>query len=124
LTTPKWTAHAGRLEGREYAHESAADSALIPGKHFGDFLFPHGLEANLSTRLGLNDRTLALGGQHTSPFGVDIDEIKLPGHLANGLTAEEAHAVRSSEDTLFIDVGSLRLRYSRFGLEKLDESAA
>ncbi|HMV06914.1 MAG TPA: CRISPR-associated helicase Cas3' [Accumulibacter sp.] len=123
LTAPKWKAHADRLEGREYAQASAADSALIPDKPFGDFRFPHGLEANLSTRLGLNDRTLRLGGLHGSPFGLDIDEINLPGHLAGGLTAEEAHAVRSWQDTLLIDVGSLHFRYSRFGLEKLDESA-
>lgn len=124
LTAPKWAAHAERLQGREYAHETAADGALIPGKHFGDFVFPHGLEANLSTRLGLNDRSLALGGHFVGPFGLDVDEINVPGHLADGLIGEEAHSVRSSEGILFIDVGPLRFRYSRFGLEKLDESTA
>lgn len=124
LSGPKWAAHAGRLEGREYAQESAADSALIPTKHFGEFAFPQGLEANLSTRLGLNDRTITLGGRHVSPFGQEIDEINLPGHLVNELNVEEAHAVRSSAGILIIHVGSMVFRYSRFGLEKLDESTA
>ena len=120
----KWQAHAGRLEGVGMAQAMTADNALIPDKHFGDFLFPHGLEANLATRLGLNDRTISLGGCYTSPFGQVIEEINLPGHLARGLAVEQAHLVSLDGSILLIHVGALAFRYSRFGLEKLDESAA
>jgi len=119
LAGAKWQAHAGRLEGGGLAQAMAADNALIPKKHFGDFVFPHGLEANLATRLGLNDRTISLGGSYISPFGQLIDEINIPGHLAPGLAIERAHLVRLEGSSLLIHVGPLVFRYSRFGLEKL-----
>ncbi|PJB05977.1 MAG: CRISPR-associated helicase/endonuclease Cas3 [Hydrogenophilales bacterium CG_4_9_14_3_um_filter_63_34] len=119
LAGAKWQAHAGRLEGGGIAQAMAADNALIPDKHFGDFLFPHGLEANLATRLGLNDRTVSLGASYPSPFGQLIDEINIPGHLAPGLANEQAHLVSLEGSSLFIHVGPLVFRYSRFGLEKL-----
>ena len=124
LAGAKWAAHDGRLEGGGMAKNKAAHDALIPEKHFGDFMFPRDLEANLTTRLGLNDRTISLGGSYLSPFGKAIEEINLPGHLARGLAVDQAHLVRLEERNLLIHVGTLVFRYSRFGLEKLDESAA
>lgn len=124
LNGAKWRAHADRLEGGGIAKNKAAHDALIPEKHFGEFQFPQGLEAHLTTRLGLNDRTVSLGGGYVSPFGQVIDEINIPGHLAPGLTVEQAHLVSLTGSILLIHVGPLVFRYSRFGLEKLDESAA
>lgn len=124
LTEAKWEAHAGRLEGCGFAKSKAAHDALIPEKHFGEFQFPQGLEAHLTTRLGLNDRTVSLGGSYPSPFGQVIDEINIPGHLAPGLAIDEAHLVSLEGSSLVIHIGPLVFRYSRFGLEKLDESAA
>jgi CRISPR-associated endonuclease/helicase Cas3 len=119
LAGAKWQAHAGRLEGGGIAKNKAAHDALIPERHFGEFLFPHGLEANLATRLGLNDRTVSLGAHYPSPFGQLIDEINIPGHLAPGLAIEQAHLVSLEGSSLLIHVGPLVFRYSRFGLEKL-----
>lgn len=124
LIEPKWQAHAGRLDGGGMAQAMAAANALIPEKHFGDFLFPHGLEANLATRLGMNDRTISLGGRYTSPFGETIEDLNLPGHLARDMAVDKAHLVSLDGSILLIHVGMLVFRYSRFGLEKLDESAA
>ncbi|MDD5387950.1 MAG: CRISPR-associated helicase Cas3' [Gallionellaceae bacterium] len=124
LTGAKWQAHAGRLEGGGIAKNKAAHDALIPQEHFGEFLFPHDLEAHLTTRLGLNDRAISLGGSYPSPFGQVIDEINIPGHLAPGLAIEQAHLVSLTGSRLHLHVGPLVFRYSRFGLEKLDESAA
>lgn len=113
-----WDAHAQRLEGLYGAQESAAHNALIPGEHFGDFLFPDGLEPRLATRLGLNDRRLSLGGNFLSPFGQTIDSVDIPGHLARGLDQEEADSVEPVDGLLTIRAGSLTFNYSRYGLEK------
>lgn len=124
LAGAKWQAHAGRLEGGGLAQVMTAHNALIPEKHFGDFLFPHDLEVHLTTRLGLNDRTISLCGSYASPFGQSIDEINIPGHLAPSLAIEQADQVSPTGSSLLFHVGPLVFRYSRFGLEKLDESAA
>jgi CRISPR-associated endonuclease/helicase Cas3 len=122
----KWQAHADRLEGGGIAQAMAAGNALMPDKHFGDFLFPHSLAAHLTTRLGLNDRTISLDGRYRSPFGTMVDEINLPGHLAAGLTLPQAqaHLVRLDGCNLLVSVGPMVVRYSRFGLEKVDEFTA
>lgn len=123
LASPKWQAHGGRLTGAALAQTMAAHHALIPDHHFGEFLFNERLEERLATRLGLNDRVLDLGGAYVSPFGNLIHELNLPGHLARGLASEQAHLVSQVERILDIHVGALHFRYSRFGLEKVDEPA-
>jgi len=101
----------------------AADGALIPNDPFGEFRFPRDLEPRLSTRLGLDDRRLVLGDRVTGPFGRPVDEISIPGHLAGGLDVEAADSVEATADGLVIRAGGLVFRYSRFGLEKIDEPA-
>lgn len=121
-----WARHAQYIEGIGGAQQSAAHAAAIPHKHFGDFMFPTAVEGHLATRLGLNDRRLLLGGVFTSPFGRVLEEINLPGHLARGLEVEQAHVVSREGNTLTIQAdpqGQFVYRYSRFGLEKIDEPA-
>lgn len=121
-----WTRHAQHIEGIGGAQQTAAHDAAMPDKHFGEFMFPSAIEGHLATRLGLNDRRLTLGGTYTSPFGQAIDEINLPGHLAKGLVAEQAHLVSLETDSLLIQAdpfGQFVYRYTRFGLEKIDEPA-
>lgn len=121
-----WARHAQHIEGIGGAQQTAAHDAAMPDKHFGEFLFPSALEGHLATRLGLNDRRLTLGGAYISPFGQAIDEINLPGHLAQGLESEQAHRVIQELDSLLIQadpVGKFVYRYTRFGLEKIDEPA-
>lgn len=117
-----WARHAQHIEGIGGAQQMAAHNAAMPDKHFGDFMFPTAIEGHLATRLGLNDRRLTLGGIFTSPFGQAIDEINLPGHLAKGLDAEQAHLVSLGADSLLIQadpLGQFVYRYTRFGLEKI-----
>lgn len=121
-----WARHAQHIEGIGWAQETAAHNVAMPDKHFGDFMFPPAIEGPLATRLGLNDRRLTLGGTFTSPFGQSIEEINLPSHLAKGLEAEQAHLVRLEPDSLLIQAdpfGRFVYRYTRFGLEKIDEPA-
>jgi CRISPR-associated endonuclease/helicase Cas3 len=122
LNDERWVKHSQHLEGSIQAMILAAHGALIPDKHFGDFSFPSSLETKLMTRLGLNDRRLLLGEQFPSPFGKIIEELNIPGHMARGLDKEEADSVEVKADSLVIRAGAYTYLYSRFGLEKVDES--
>lgn len=116
-----WERHGMHIEGIGGAQQSAAHAAAMPNKHFGDFVFPNAVEEHLATRLGLNDRTLSLGGSHRTPFGQTITEINIPGHLAPKTEIEQAHLVSLEGDTVLIQAdptGQTIYRYSRFGLEK------
>jgi len=116
-----WKSHAQHIEGGDIAQQISAHSAVMPNEHFGEFDFPNSFEEALSTRLGLDDRTLLLGGTHSSPFGQTITEINIPGHLAPKQEIEQAHLVRHDGDNLLIQAdtaGRYVYRYSRFGLEK------
>ena len=122
LKNEAWERHATHIEGIGGAQQSAAHAAAMPNEHFGDFMFPNAVEEHLATRLGLNDRTLFLGGCHRTPFGQTITEITIPGHLAPKIEIEQAHLVSLDADTLLIQAdpaGQTIYRYSRFGLEKV-----
>ncbi len=126
LQSDAWAKHTQHIEGIGGAKQSAAHAAAMPDKHFGDFMFPSTIERHLATRLGINERRLLLGGKFTSPFGQDLEEINLPGHLVQGLEAEEADFVSQDTDTLTIQAdpqGRFIYRYTRFGLERIDEPA-
>lgn len=117
-----WVRHASHIEGIGGAQQMAAHAAAMPDKHFGDFMFPKEIEEHLSTRLGLNDRTLSLGASYPTPFGQTISEINIPGHLAPREEFEKADRVGLEDDKLLIQAdpaGQFTYCYSRFGLEKI-----
>lgn len=118
-----WSRHGQHIEGKIQAMIMAADGAVIPQAHFGDFSFPSSLDIQLMTRLGLDDRRLSLGGSYPGPFGLDVQEVDIPGHMARGLEQEEADSTEVFPEGLVIRTGRYTYRYSRFGLEKIDESA-
>lgn len=130
LEGEKWSAHTNQLTGTGFAHRKSAADALVPDKHFGEFLFPRAVERRLAARLGLQSRTISLGRYFTTPFGTDTDEIVIPGHLVLGLDAGigQAHMVKQLPDGMRIQVdpeGWFIFQYSRFGLERgADEHAA
>lgn len=123
LQGESWLKHGQYIEGRILAMTMAADGAVIPEAHFGDFSFPSSLDTRLMTRLGLDDRRLHLGGSFPGPFGHDVEELDIPGHMAGGLEREEADAVVVTPEGLLIRAGGFTYLYSRVGLEKMDESA-
>lgn len=121
LTGDAWERHARHIEGIGGAQQSAAHAAAMPSKHFGDFVFPNSVEEHLATRLGLNDRSISLGGCYRTPFSQVIAEINIPGFLAPKTEIEQAHMVSLEGDTVLIQAdpaGQYVYRYSRFGLEK------
>jgi len=118
-----WKNHGLHVEGVDVAQQFSAHSAVIPNEHFGEFMFSNAIGERLSTRLGLSDRTLLLGGAHLSPFGQTITEINISGHLAPKQEIEQAYRVIRDDDGLLIHAdraGQYVYRYSRFGLEKTD----
>jgi len=116
-----WSRHGQHIEGEIQAMLMAADGAVIPEAHFGDFSFPSALDTRLMTRLGLDSRRLSLGGRYIGPFGLDLQELDLPGHMAPGLDQEGADSTEVSSGGLAIRAGKFAFRYSRFGLERADE---
>ena len=118
-----WLKHDQHIQGKIQAMLMAANGAVIPEAHFGDFSFPSSLDTRLMTRLGLDDRRLSLGGTYPGPFGLDVQELVIPGHMARGLDQEEADSVQVTPVGLVIRVGRYAYCYSRFGLEKIDEPA-
>jgi CRISPR-associated endonuclease/helicase Cas3 len=123
LQGESWQKHGQHIQGKIQAMLMAADGAVIPEAHFGDFNFPSSLDARLMTRLGLEDRRLSLGGDYPGPFGLYVQEIDLPGHMVKGLDRGEADSIQVSPEGLVIRAGRHFYRYSRFGLEKIDEPA-
>jgi CRISPR-associated endonuclease/helicase Cas3 len=119
----RWLNHGLHIQGKIQAMLMAADSAVIPEAHFGDFSFPSSLDTRLMTRLGLDDRRLSLGGIYTGPFGPDVQELVIPGHMARGLDQEKADSVQVAPEGLVIRAGRYAYLYSRFGLERIDEPA-
>ncbi|UCF90212.1 MAG: hypothetical protein JSW39_18185, partial [Desulfobacterales bacterium] len=118
-----WLKHGQHIQGKILAMLMAANGAVIPEAHFGDFSFPSSLDTRLMTRLGLDDRRLSLGGIYPGPFGLDVRELVIPGHMTRGLDQEEADLVRVTQEGLVIRAGRHAYRYSRFGLEKINEPA-
>jgi CRISPR-associated endonuclease/helicase Cas3 len=118
-----WQKHGQHIEGKIQAMLMAANGAIIPEAHFGDFSFPSSLDTRLMTRLGLANRRLVFDGNYLGPFGLEIAEIDIPGHMASGLAQEEADSVQVTPEGLIIRAGRHAYIYSRFGLEKYDEPA-
>lgn len=117
LKEKKWKEHIQHVEGTYFAKELAANNALIPDKHFGEFVFVNKLEERVVTRLGLDNQHLKLGKTFISPFNQKINELVIPGHLCKKLLKEQADSVEIYEQRLFIKVDDLTLCYSPFGLE-------
>jgi len=85
-------------------------------KPFGTFAFRE-LAESARTRLGLNNLTLPLPEPMTSPFGIGIREIVIPGHLAPQSNDPVIMDLAPSEDGYRFRVGDRHYHYSRLGLE-------
>ncbi len=87
--------------------------------------FPRRSEEDLRTRLGLNDRLVALPYPWTSPFGAPLTQIKVPGWMLRGTdlagTGEDAPAevVDQVNSGLVFRWAGAVFRYGRVGLERI-----
>lgn len=126
LQGDRWLRHAQMMGGRALSKELAAFYAAESyGKAFGECRFNDIAEnATARTRLGLDTLRIRLDAAAAGPFGAEIAEITIPGHLAPKDTGEDAAEVTVRRDgELVLRYGEQYYRYSRYGLEKLDEPA-
>jgi CRISPR-associated endonuclease/helicase Cas3 len=131
---PKWQQHGLSVLGASIQHRQLAGLNLLPwDERFA--LWDQGtlnrlgvleqLERRVSTRLGLDDRRLALPEGTVSPFGQTIRELTLPGHwfARRPLPLQEQpdEIVKEEDGTSRLRVGDWRFRYSACGLERILE---
>ena len=119
LDSPLWQRHGQEVEGGAMAQAVQATLVSIRPQPFGSFTF-NPLNATVQTRLGLNDRRVRLDRTVTSPFGQQLAELMIPGHLAPATTEEEAMVLAETVEGLTLRCGDMRYRYSRLGLEPLE----
>ncbi|MCU7922336.1 MAG: CRISPR-associated helicase Cas3' [Candidatus Thiodiazotropha sp. (ex Dulcina madagascariensis)] len=126
LKGPRWQKHAQKQFGALIAQEDKADRVSLIGcydRSFGTFAFPKKMEEKVSTRLGLNALRLPLPAPIDSPFSIHITEMIIPGHMApERLKEEEITDLKPTEGGFKFRLGPKCYRYSRHGLEILDES--
>ena len=123
ITDRPWIQHGNEMSGYAMAHGQAARRAAIPWRTpFGivpsDLRF-HEFDERVATRLGLNDRRVALEPALEGPFGTRIDELNLPGFLAPSDCPDSVPASRDGE-MIRLACGERVFRYSRFGLERIE----
>ncbi|MBS3762083.1 MAG: CRISPR-associated helicase Cas3' [Planctomycetes bacterium] len=118
-----WLQHQNYIRGLRSAHISHAGLVLLPrDKPFGTEGFSSELDDQLQTRLGLNDRRAILSDPVVGPFGEEITEFTIPGHLVR--TEEQsdheiADFVNDGEKLTFNYCGTEYI-YDRLGLRLAD----
>jgi CRISPR-associated helicase Cas3/CRISPR-associated endonuclease Cas3-HD len=131
LAGERWRRHGENVEGAHLAQEIRAHYAALADLYkqpFGIFTFNE-LSAEARTRLGLDDLRVHLHEDLPedllSPFGQPLKELVIPGHLAPGDKMEDRVTPEDvSPEMIRFRLGLYCYRYSRLGLERLDEPAA
>lgn len=117
LGDPKWQKHAELVEGHTLAQGVAAREVLADfDAYFGEFEFNE-LAAQISVRLGTDSLRLPVDKPFTSPFGAEITELVIPGHIAPKDRPEEITVEEVLEHEVRLRCSDRRYRYSRYGLE-------
>lgn len=120
----KWIKHGILIDGGDFAQQISAHYATAAfNQHFGDFIFNE-FNASIRTRLGIDSLRLPLDKPVKGPFGRTITEMLIPGHLAPAARSETNIRVLSNTDqVILLGYENMRFFYSRYGLEKADESS-
>lgn len=123
----RWAKHGQKIEGAGLAQTLRAHYASLGElyeKSFGEFTFKEPSDKDARTRLGLDTLRIPLDRQVESPFRQPLAEITIPGHLAPAQIPETpAEVLESDAAGITLRYGGLRYRYSRHGLERIDEPA-
>lgn len=120
LNSKKWEAHAQSIEGKSTARAIAAHTVINTyDKYFGEF---HYIDSGLkvTTRLGVNQFQVPLDRPAQSPFGQELSEILIPGHMAPSDQEEFARVESEGDATIVIKWGTKHYRYSKLGLEAME----
>jgi len=123
LATGRWVSHANKVEGAVLSKELAAHfAAAVYDQSFGETTF-HDLpgDSRARTRLGLDTLRISLTTPTQSPFGVTLNELVIPGHMAPKNAGDlPAELLCVEQGTVYLRVGDREYSYSRFGLEGRD----
>jgi CRISPR-associated endonuclease/helicase Cas3 len=121
LSDTRMRMHGMSIEGQQIANKSlAARSSLVElyEQQFNQFRFREIEDERVRTRIGLNTLQLPLEKEVESPFGVIIDEIVIPEHMAPGEGGIEKVKITSVRDgEIAMQAGSKSYTYTRYGLE-------
>lgn len=121
----RWQKHSVEVEGGDLAKGIRAFYAGLSEIYrlpFGDAECHFRDNEEARTRLGLDSLRVPLSRTVVSPFGARLTEVLIPGHLADRKTTEsDATMIAETPDGAILAHGAFRYRYSRYGLEKLDE---
>lgn len=122
-----WEKHSQNIEGRTIAARVLAEFPLlerVEGSSFGSFTFQE-LSGSARTRLGIDTLTVPLDHAVAGPFGIQLTEVTIPGHMAPERADDEAASVVSASDgTVRLSYGGRTFSYTRFGLEWINEPVA
>ena len=125
MSTPAWRRHGAQIAGDSGANRTIANLHILeidePFAEKPNQEFPTG--EKVGTRLGTADRLVTFESPPAGPFGAPIKRLPIRAHLLpEGLPmeAEPEHIVTDRGITEF-SLGNRRYRYSRLGLERIDE---
>lgn len=118
LAAGNWTLHEQFLTAETIAQCRQAELSVIEEQPFGEFHFQE-LGGRIATRLGVNDRLAQFPLAVTTPFGASVQTVNIPGHLAPDDDTVNATDVEQETDGFRFTLGNKRYRYTRFGLELL-----
>ncbi|MCB1817224.1 MAG: CRISPR-associated helicase Cas3' [Gammaproteobacteria bacterium] len=120
-----WRRHGAQIAGDSGANRTIANLHILeidePFAEKPNQEFPTG--EKVGTRLGTADRLVTFESPPAGPFGAPIKRLPIRAHLLpEGLPmeAEPEHIVTDRGITEF-SLGNRRYRYSRLGLERIDE---
>jgi CRISPR-associated endonuclease/helicase Cas3 len=112
-----WQQNRQRVEGDHLAQVGTASSSVL--RKDRDFM-EQGMETGdrITTRLGADDRLLALPYNIIGPFGVGITRIAVPGWMVRGVDVEARVTVGMAEpgEGLALTYGDRRFVYGAHGL--------
>ena len=124
VKSERWKKHAQEQEGTDiYDRQLGQGHSLDTATPFSELLFSK--DETIRTRLGANDRRVKLDRPWTIPFGQTLTELRIPGHMAEGLGPEPKveSSGDSGEKSLSLIVDGNLFRYDRFGLVRQGNSA-
>ena len=117
-----WKSYDRKFGGVELAEQGLGNmQRLDRDKPYEGIKFP-GSDERIMTRLGDEGVVLTLDSPPSGPFGNRISQITLPARWSAGISSSDADAVKVSHlpDGLALTVGEREFRYSRAGLERLE----
>jgi CRISPR-associated endonuclease/helicase Cas3 len=114
-----WRAHGQQLAGQVQAEIAQALRSVMDDEPFGDLHYTDKSERVL-TRLGRPSYEIALAHPLPSPFGASIHRVAIPSHWLPAGQVPESVCAEPIDNGFRFAVGTIRFRYTRFGLEKDD----